>query len=143
MPAYLDTQNILRIHGRIDEAPYIFKNVKRLIILNPKYQITNKIIQFYLEQHHYHFREIIVNYISQKYFITGLRTDLKYVVKHCQVCKNNKIILAIPVIITLPECRLAVLKPAFYNKRIDFFRAYYVEVKRSRDSDMEANNLHE
>ena len=69
--------------------------------------------------------------MQQQFAIVKLRTALRTVVSKCVTCRKRRADTINPTMADLPRERLAYREPPFTNTGIDYFRPFYVSVKRS------------
>ncbi|XP_055923993.1 uncharacterized protein LOC129954238 [Eupeodes corollae] len=127
---YMDSNNVIRIKGRIDAAEHVNNACKRPIILPNNHRITLLIIQDYHERFQHRFSETVVNEIRQIFFIPSLRATVKKVELGCQVCQIRKAKPEPPLMADLPPARLKSFTNPFSYVGVDYFGPMFVAVGR-------------
>jgi hypothetical protein len=77
--------------------------------------------------------ETVVNKMRQKYHVSSLQSQVKNVFNNCQMCQNRKANPKMPVMGTIPDCKL---QPTTYPLRktgVDYFGPMGIAVKRTRE----------
>lgn len=129
---YLDNESILRVRGRIDNAPVGF-DTKNPIILPKNHRVTMLIVDWYHRKYRHIHNETVLNEINKKFYIAGLRRVLRSIRSACQICKNNSAMPVAPEMGMLPEARLSAFTRPFAHTGIDFFGPFVVCVGRRKD----------
>lgn len=87
---FLDSDDILRISGRLNFANYLDESTRNPIILDPKSQYTKLILKEYHEKNGHQGVETVLNDIRKRFWILKGRSAVKNTFKMCQFCKIKK-----------------------------------------------------
>ncbi|XP_058840825.1 uncharacterized protein LOC131696295 [Topomyia yanbarensis] len=127
----LDENGIIRVDGRIGEAPNLKNEVKFPVILPNKHPFTVLLVDSYHRRYRHCNPETIVNKIRQRYYIPTLRIAVRRAAKACQWCRIYKASPKVPRMAPLPLARMASFVRPFTYVGIDFFGPLAVKVGRS------------
>lgn len=129
----MDEDGIIRIKGRIDEAPNVDRNLKHPAILDGSHSFTKLLLQNYHEMANHQGKELVLNEVRQKYYIPKIRSAINRTWYECQICKNNKSKPLVPPMGSLPVERLSSYIRPFTFTGVDFFGPMEVTVGRRRE----------
>ncbi|XP_055599282.1 uncharacterized protein LOC129748642 [Uranotaenia lowii] len=127
----LDENGVLRIDGRIGNAPKASRDLKCPIILPKSHRITFLLVDSYHRQFRHGNNETVVNEIRQRFHISSLRSFVKEVARKCQHCKIYKARPYVPRMAPLPIARLSSYIRPFTYVGVDYFGPLQVKVGRS------------
>ncbi|XP_055922143.1 uncharacterized protein LOC129953216 [Eupeodes corollae] len=127
---YMDSNDVIRINGRIDAANDIPYDTKRPIILPKHHYVTHLIIDAVHQRLYHQHSETVINELKQLYYITSLRTTVRKVINKCQDCRNKKSKPIPPLMGELPPSRLKSFNRPFSYIGIDYFGPMNVKVGR-------------
>jgi len=126
---YLDCEGILRVDGRLNNAP-VSHSMKHPIIVPRGSRFTRLLI---LHIHHQWFcasTERTLAKFRQRYWTSGGRAAVKSALYHCQKCRKRNAQPQIPLMAALPADRVEPFQPAFSITGIDFFCPMMVTLHR-------------
>ncbi|CAG9813428.1 unnamed protein product [Phaedon cochleariae] len=130
---FLDTDNLLKMHSRINNAQCLEESVRKPIILDPKNKITQLILRYYHEKSKHQGENQILNNIRQKYWIIKGRGAVKNTFKNCYYCRRRKATPDYPKMGEIPSMRLTPEVKPFTHTGIDYFGPMFVTVGRHRE----------
>lgn len=133
LPSKLDAEGLLRLDGRIARASGVPESMKQPVILNGKHHISRLLVKHYHVWAGHGGRELVVNEIRQRYWITRLRPTVRAVAASCQICRNRKAAPFIPPFADLPEDRLLHHNRPFSVTGLDYFGPVEVTIGRRRE----------
>ena len=127
---FLDENGILRIGGRLKNAPIPFDAKHQILIPN------GHIGKLIAEKFHRDYEHIGVNQtlseVRQKYWILNGRVITKKVIRSCIKCQRFKSKPEIPTMVDLLESRINLDQPPFTNTGVDFFGPLLIKQGRKR-----------
>ena len=130
---YLDSNEIIRIRGRIDRATNVTDDTKRPMILDPNHPVARLIIDQYHHDALHQGQEYVVNELRQKYWILRVRVAVRSSWARCRVCQQRRAIPSEIEMSPLPECRLQSRVRPFTFTGLDFFGPLTVTVGRHHE----------
>jgi hypothetical protein len=128
----LDENGIIRLKGRLENAPNLTSEFKRPAILNRHDAITKLILMSYHRKFQHQRNESIVNEVRQRFWIPDIRVAIKRTAAECQQCKNNTCTPVVPEMAALPAERVTGFERPFSYVGMDFFGPIMVAQGRSR-----------
>ncbi|XP_055585033.1 uncharacterized protein LOC129737892 [Uranotaenia lowii] len=128
---YLDEYGVIRMNSRIGAAPITQFEAKYPIILPQQHRITKLIIDSYHRRYLHGNHETIVNEMRQKFYISGLRAQVRKVSAECQTCIIEKAKPRPPMMAPLPPARLTPFVKPFTFVGVDYFGPILVKQGRS------------
>ncbi|XP_037809650.1 uncharacterized protein LOC119602292 isoform X1 [Lucilia sericata] len=130
---YLDDFGLLRVYGRIDNAPFVAMGTKRPCILPRKHRFTELLVSWY----HHRFNHINVNTviceIRHKFWIPSIRSVINKVQTKCCICKIRKSKPSQPIMGPLPIDRVTPFLRPFSYTGLDYFGPVEVTIRRQRE----------
>lgn len=130
---YLDEQGVMRVYGRIDNAPSLPVFTKRPIILSKKHRLSFLIMKYFHEIHHHQFDELTVCEVRYRFWIISARTVLKSVKSQCSECIKSHAAPRQPSMGQLPRDRLTPYVRPFSYTGVDYFGPIEVAIGRRRE----------
>jgi len=130
---YMDSEDILRIRGRVEHSKMLSEETRRPIILDRKHPYTVLVLKFYHEQAGHNGHEKVVNEVRQKFWIPHIRAAVRSTWSSCQECKNKRVKPIVTEMGALPECRLDGRLPPFTHCGLDYFGPLEVTIGRRRE----------
>ncbi len=128
---FLDQEGLLRVGGRIEQGDFSF-NVKHPILIPHDHPLSKLII---MEEHtllRHPSTERLLSSLRTRFWIIRGRLTVKRYVNQCFTCKKRHQLPEIPLMASLPRCRIEPFQPPFTNTGLDYFGPYYVTVVRSK-----------
>ncbi|XP_058456703.1 uncharacterized protein LOC131434070 [Malaya genurostris] len=132
---FLDAEDVLRMEGRAARGSSLPFELKFPIILPKKHPVTDKLLDYYHQQVAHGNAETAVNVIRQRFYIQGLRAELKRIARDCVWCKVHKCRPSTPRMAPLPESRVTPNLPAFSHTGVDYCGPLTVTVGRRSEND--------
>ena len=129
---YIDEDGLIRVRGRITFLPGSRERFEP-VILDAKHAVVKLIIQHYHEKYYHKSHETVCNEIQQKYWILGLRKQLRSIINKCIICRMLRAPPANPKMSKLPSCRLEYLQSPFFSCGLDYFGPFFVKIGRRRE----------
>lgn len=129
---FMDSQGVLRVGGRIENAD-VPEEMKNPAILPKHSYVTELLILHYHHKFHHINHETAINELRQRYHVARLRVVFKSVVKRCQMCKVKKAVPILPQMANLPRARLAAYVAPFSFTGLDYFGPLFVTVSRHKE----------
>ena len=111
---------ILRVSGRISEAPSTFDS-KHQMILPQNNHVTTLIIRYYHQQLGHCGQEMLLSQLREEFWIIKGRARIKQVIGKCIACTKQYALQMTQEMAKLPKERLKPFEPPFTNTGIDFF----------------------
>ena len=122
---------LVRARGRIRRASCLSFEQKHPIILSSQHPVVKT---FLLQVHSENFHEgveFLRSIVQQKYWIVGLRSELRRIKNNCLLCRKRSQSFVAPQMADLPSERLGFNQPPFAFTGLDFFGPFEVKVLRS------------
>ena len=130
---FLDSEGILRVKGRLQEADMLWDHTKFPPILDSKHPFVNLLIDCCHRKNNHQGEEQVVNKIHQGYWILKLRSAVRSAWNRCQGCKNRRVVPQSPQMGPLPKARMCACERPFSCTGIDYFGPMYVTVGRRHE----------
>jgi hypothetical protein len=122
-------EGILRVSGRIAEAPITY-DAKHQIILPQNHHVTTLIIRHFHERLGHCGKEHLLSRMREEFWVVRARTAIKAVLGRCLICKRHHGERMTQEMADLPKVRVTPYEPPFTSTGIDYFGPLYV--KRGR-----------
>ncbi|XP_065076052.1 uncharacterized protein LOC135699688 [Ochlerotatus camptorhynchus] len=126
----LDEYNVMRMDGRVQEGEFVPFELQFPVILPKEHPVTIKLIEHYHQLFGHGNHETVVNELRQRFYVPGVRKELKKVVKSCMWCKIHKCKPVVPRMAPLPNQRTTPFVRPFSYTGVDFFGPINVVVGR-------------
>lgn len=126
----LDNKNILRLKGRLENAP-LSMDTRHPMIIPAKSQLGKILI---LDAHHVTLHggtQVVLNHLRLRYWIVHARNHIKLLRHRCFVCKRNKPTLLTQQMANLPASRVNP-NPPFFVCGVDYFGPITLRVGHER-----------
>ncbi|XP_036346995.1 uncharacterized protein LOC118756332 isoform X1 [Rhagoletis pomonella] len=130
---YIDTEGILRLRGRIDEATCLPKEARRPILMPSKHIVSQLIMRQYHQQYHHQNVAVILSEVRQKYWFPHAKSLLKNVQRSCAQCRIDRAAPKPPLMGQLPEDRITPYVRPFAYTGVDLFGPFNVAIGRRRE----------
>lgn len=130
MNPILDTEGVMRVGGRLQQAEYATFDMKHPIILPKGHAITNMLILRYHEKFAHGNRETVCNELRQRFHVPKLRQAIRQAVKNCIWCRVNRCLPQNPMMAPLPVQRVTPQLRPFSSVGIDYLGPVEVLVGR-------------
>lgn len=127
---FLDTNNIIRVGGRLDNSPYDY-NVKHPILLCSKHHLTKILFQMYHKKLLHAGPQLLLATIRQSYWPLGGRNLSKSTVNKCITCFRHKAQAIQPIMGQLPTSR-STLEFPFLNTSVDYAGPVLIADRKGR-----------
>ncbi|XP_058833270.1 uncharacterized protein LOC131691086 [Topomyia yanbarensis] len=127
----MDEYGILRVDSRVVNSDFLTYDAKYPIILAKQHAITDLLLEWYHRRFRHANNETIVNEVRQRFYVPGLRVQIRLTKKRCMWCQVNNAAPVPPKMGPLPLARLTPFRRAFTYTGIDYFGPYLVKVGRS------------
>lgn len=118
---FIDTQSIIRMRSRLQNAEYLTYAQRCPIILPRKHKFTELLISSFHQQMYHQNHATVVNEIKQRYYIPRLRGCLKTVRANCARCRIRNARPEVPEMAELPRSRMAARMRPFTFVGVDYF----------------------
>ncbi|XP_062557220.1 uncharacterized protein LOC134222088 [Armigeres subalbatus] len=128
---FLDEKGILRVGGRIDNAPNMPYNAKHPVILPRNHRITYLVVLSFHQRFLHANSETVCNELRQQFYIPRMRTVVRSVCASCQYCKIKKAVPVPPLMGPLPKVHLTPFIRPFTYVGVDYMGPFEVKVGRS------------
>jgi len=129
----IDSDGVLRVKGRLNNANFVGMDVKSPVILDPKHLYTRLLIMNVHHKFHHQGQETVLNELRQNYWILKARAAVRSAWNECQYCKNRRAKPIVPEMGALPGCRLMPHQRPFTYCGVDYFGPLDVTVGRRRE----------
>ncbi|KAK3729294.1 hypothetical protein QZH41_002213 [Actinostola sp. cb2023] len=128
-PMMNEKESVIRVSGRIAEAPITYDAMHQLIL--PKgHHVTTLVIQHFHKQLGHCGQEHLLSRLREEFWIVNGRTEIKRVLGRCIVCKRRYAERMTQEMAGLPKVRVTPYEPPFTYTGIDYFGPLHV--KRGR-----------
>ncbi|XP_062713285.1 uncharacterized protein LOC134290231 [Aedes albopictus] len=128
---FLDEKGVLRVGGRIEQAPSISYEAKHPVVLPRSHRITYLVVLSFHQQFLHANTETVCNELRQRFYIPRMRTVVRSVCRSCQYCKIKKAAPVPPMMGPLPKVRLTPFIRPFTYVGVDYLGHFEVRVGRS------------
>ena len=128
---FLDDQGILRVGGRLKNVN-ISDEARHPAVLPGSHHVTRLIISDIHRRNGHVGVEHVLSLLRTECWVTGARTAIKTVLRHCFLCKIRRSVRQFPLMADLPKGRGAMEQPPFSNTGVDLFGPIYVKEGRKR-----------
>ena len=125
---YKDEIQLLRFGGLLDRS-HLTQDLKHPIILL-KHPLTELIIRNTHHRLNHSKTERILAEIRSTYWVLGGRNTVRRVLRHCMGCRRENAQPLIPLMASLPRCRLQPYSRPFSISGLDYFGPIYVQYGR-------------
>lgn len=126
-------KKVIRLSGRVDNAPTLPMMTKRPIILPKQHSITKLIVSHYPRLCRHQNKGTIICEIRKRFWVNDLRVLVRSIKHACQHCKNEFVQPEPPQMGQLPPDRLTPYIQRFTYTGLDYFRPVYVTIGRRRE----------
>ncbi|XP_065082217.1 uncharacterized protein LOC135704669 [Ochlerotatus camptorhynchus] len=128
---FIDDHGVIRVGGRIGNAPHIAYTAKYPVILPRDHRITFLLMDSFHRRFLHANGETVLNELRQGFYIPKLRTLVRKVSRDCQHCKVLKAAPVPPLMGPLPKVRLTPFVRPFTYVGVDYMGPFEVKVGRS------------
>ncbi|XP_058828010.1 uncharacterized protein LOC131687931 [Topomyia yanbarensis] len=128
---FSDEHRVMRIRGRIGNAPHIPYAAKYPVVLPREHRITFLLVNYYHQRFLHANGETVYNELRQNFYIPKLRMLIRKVGRSCQYCKVQKAVPVPPQMAPLPKERLTPFVRPFTYIGVDYMGPFEVKVGRS------------
>lgn len=128
----IDENLVIRVYGRIDNAPTIPLFTKQPIILPKNHYVTELIVRHIHNACKHQLHEVVICEIRKKFWINDIRSLLRKIKSTCTRCKILKAKPQTPLMGPHPEDRLTPFIRPFTYTGVDYFGPVTVSVGRSK-----------
>ncbi|XP_065094108.1 uncharacterized protein LOC135714654 [Ochlerotatus camptorhynchus] len=128
---FIDDHGVIRVGGRIGNAPHIAYTAKYPVILPRDHCITFLLVDSFHRRFLHANGETVLNELRQGFYIPKLRTLVRKVSRACQHCKVLKAAPVPPLMGPLPKVRLTPFVRPFTYVGVDYMGPFEVKVGRS------------
>ncbi|XP_065180445.1 uncharacterized protein LOC135811008 [Sycon ciliatum] len=129
----LDSDGVVRMHGRIRSAPPGSPLTPEPVILDPSHPFTQMLLQQYHVWHGHHGQDSVANDVRQTYWVLKLRTAVRRTWTVCQQCKNERAQPTPPQMGQIPDARVATFIRPFTHCGMDYFGPLTVTIGRRHE----------
>ncbi|KAL0803272.1 hypothetical protein ABMA28_017250 [Loxostege sticticalis] len=129
---FLDSQDQLRVGGRIDAADIDY-DAKHPIILHPSDHFVKLLLQRIHEDSFHSGRERVLNEARKRFWILRGRNAVKKTFHDCQVCKIRRAKALPPLMGQLPDFRVKEGGRPFTHTGVDYFGPMLVKIGRRQE----------
>lgn len=130
---FLDSDGIIRLHGRIDVVEDVTFSSKRPIIIDSKHPAVRLLIAYHHKKAAHANNELVINELRQTFWILGLRTCLRSIVSRCSWCIIRRSKSLRPPMGDLPPERLAHHRRPFTFVGLDYMGPITITVGRRHE----------
>ena len=129
----LDSDGVLRMHGRIRSAPPGSPLTPEPVILDPSHPFTQMLLQQYHVWHGHHGQDSVASDVRQTYWVLKLRTAVRRTWTVCQQCKNERAQPTPPQMGHILNARIATFIRPFTHCGMDYFGPLTVTIGRRHE----------
>lgn len=126
----VDTQGLLRVGGRLQEAT-LTEDARHPIILPKRHPVVNLLIDYYHRKHLHSGTQLTQSLLSQNVWILSARSIIRSRIYKCMTCFKHKPRTQIPLMGNLPSPRINSARP-FLNTGTDFGGYFNVKIHNLR-----------
>lgn len=130
---YLDETDVMRVNGRIDNAPTIPIQTKRPIIMPKDHYVSSLIVKNAHRICCHHFQEAIICETRKKFWINDLRSLVRKTKLDCNECKIANAKPISPLMGPHPVDRLTPFIRPFTYTGVDYFGPVQISIGRRRE----------
>jgi len=117
---YVDENGLLRVNGRLKNAP-VPLDVRHPIILPSQSKVTERIVREIHSECGHAAPWRTLPELQRQYWLVGPRRVIRRVVDCCVRCRRFAAKAATPRMADLPSSRLQFVEPAFFHTGVDYF----------------------
>ncbi|XP_062557202.1 uncharacterized protein LOC134222066 [Armigeres subalbatus] len=128
---FVDEYGVIRVGGRIDNAPNIPYETKHPVVLPRNHRITYLVVLSFHQRFLHANSETVCNELRQQFYISKMRAVVRSVCRSCQYCKIKKTAPVPPLMGPLPKVRLTPFIRPFTYVGVDYMGPFEVKVGRS------------
>ncbi|XP_058817112.1 uncharacterized protein LOC131680413 [Topomyia yanbarensis] len=128
---FVDERGVLRVGGRIENAPDISYDAKHPVVLPRNHRITYLVVLSFHQRFLHANSETVCNELKQKFYIAKMRMVVRSVCRSCQYCKIKGATPVPPLMGPLPKVRLTPFIRPFTYVGVDYMGPFEVKVGRS------------
>ncbi|XP_018332480.1 uncharacterized protein LOC108741982 [Agrilus planipennis] len=128
---FLDSEGIIRVGGRLQNAPYIYDK-KHPILLPKSNYVTRLIIRYYHNITYHGGIQATLYALRQHFWIIDGRSQVRYVLRLCVNCTRFNPPKVDYIIGNLPEVRTQQVRP-FTNVGVDYCGPFFIKEKKNRN----------
>ncbi|XP_059216470.1 uncharacterized protein LOC131994137 isoform X1 [Stomoxys calcitrans] len=130
---FMDTDGLLRVSGRIDNATFLSLDARRPIILPKNHLFTSLLVESY----HVRFCHInvatVMSEVRQRFWVPSLRQLLNKIKLRCPMCKVSRAKPTQPQMAPLPVDRITPYVRPFSYTGLDYFGPVNVTIRRRKE----------
>ena len=130
---FLDENNILRVHGRVEYCNALPYSTKFPVILDSKHPFTRLLVNHYHLKAHHQGVETVISNLREKYWLTAMRSAIKSCFRNCQFCKIRRATPVLPIMAPLNPARVPSDFKVFAKTGVDMFGPFEVKVGRKKE----------
>jgi len=130
---YIETDGLLHLAGRIDEASSLPTSRWRPILLPTDYKVSTLIMRYFNVKYHHQNQAVIVNECRQKFWILRARKLLNKLKLECSGCVIDRGLSKPPQMGQLPPDRLTPYVRPFTHTGVDLFGPLTISVGRRHE----------
>ncbi|XP_055700149.1 uncharacterized protein LOC129799885 [Phlebotomus papatasi] len=127
---FIDDNGVMRVKGRLENADLSYET-RHPIILPAKDKFVKDLVVFIHEMHLHSGVYLLQSILRAKYWIVGMKSLVKSVVKMCVNCTKAKPKTETPLMGNLPAYRVQPMRP-FYHTGCDFAGPFKTRVSKLR-----------
>ncbi|XP_058827206.1 uncharacterized protein LOC131687171 [Topomyia yanbarensis] len=128
---FSEEHGVMRVRGRIGNAPHIPYAEKYPVVLPREHRITFLLVNYYHQWFLHANGETVYNELRQMFYIPKLRTLIRKVGRSCQYCNVQKAVPVPPQMARLPKERLTPFVRPFTYVGVAYMGPFEVKVGRS------------
>nr|XP_041632359.1 uncharacterized protein LOC121502723 [Drosophila kikkawai] len=130
---YIETDGLLHLSGRIDEASFLPQPRRRPILLPKDHRVSYLIMRHFHTKYHHQNQAVIINESRQKFWIPHVKRLLSKVMYECNRCILDRSVPKTPRMGQLPPDRLTPYVRPFTYTGVDLFGPLTVTVGRRHE----------
>ena len=130
---FLSPNGLICSSDRIKRLMEVGFNVKYAIILDARHPFEKLFLEHTHAKHYHQGVEYVRSIVQEDYIVMKLRSSLRSIKAHCLRCGKFHALTMQPIMSDLPKERLAYQSPPFTNTGVDYFRPFYVTVRRTTE----------
>ena len=122
---------LIRARGRVRRASHLTFEQKHPLILSSQHPVVKLFLNKVHVDNFHEGIEFLRSIVQQRYWVVGLRSELRRIKLNCLLCKKRSPSFVEPQMADLPNERLGFNQPPFAFTGLDFFGPFEVKVLRS------------
>ncbi|XP_059216147.1 uncharacterized protein LOC131994043 isoform X2 [Stomoxys calcitrans] len=130
---FMDTDGLLRVSGRIDNATFLCLDARRPIILPKNHLFTSLLVESYDVRFCHINVATVMSEVRQRFWVPSLRQLLNKIKLRCPMCKVSRAKPTQPQMAPVPVDRITPYVRPFSYTGLDYFGPVNVTIRRRKE----------